>query len=81
MKDFIDRYRSAGGPQLADRAFDEYFVDGAQPSKLPVPVHPRPPEPRPLVAGRHMDMMDEEVALIDAQKGTFKDASAATSRR
>jgi tetratricopeptide (TPR) repeat protein len=74
MKDFIERYRSDEARQLADRAFDEYFGTSAQPSKLPVSLFTRILRNRDLSAlVRHMDMMDEEVTLIDAQKGSFKD--------
>jgi tetratricopeptide (TPR) repeat protein len=74
MKEFIERYRSDEARQLADRAFDEYFGPAAQSSKLPVSLFTRILRNRDLSAlVRHMDMMDGEVTLIDAQKGSFKD--------
>ncbi|HMV65317.1 MAG TPA: hypothetical protein PKA64_00610 [Myxococcota bacterium] len=76
MRDFIDRYRSEQDRKLADRAFDEYFDAGAaHASVLPKSLFTRILRNRDLAAlVRHMDLMDEEIALIDATKGAFKDA-------
>lgn len=74
MKAFVERYRSDEARQLADRAYDEYFGAQAGASKLPVALFSRILRNRDLSAlVRHMDMMDEEVTLIDAQKTSFKD--------
>lgn len=78
MRDFIDRYRSEEDRKLADRAFDEYFSDGARASVLPKSLFTRVLRNRDLASlVRHMDMMDDELLLIEETKGTFKDAVGA----
>jgi tetratricopeptide (TPR) repeat protein len=73
MKSFIERYRSEEDRKFADRAYDTYFGEGATSSKLPKSLFTRILRNRDLSSlVRHMDMMNEEVALIDTQKGSFK---------
>jgi tetratricopeptide (TPR) repeat protein len=72
MRTFIDRYKSDEARKQSDRAYDDYFGDGAGQSTLPKALFTKILRNRDLAAlVRHMDMMDEELALIDEQKGSF----------
>jgi len=74
IKSFLDQYKSKQGQQLADKAFDAYFIDGSAQSRLPKSLFHRVLRNRDLSSlVHHMDMMDDESALIDKQKAIWKD--------
>jgi TolA-binding protein len=73
MSTFLEKYDSEEGRKLADQAFDQYFTEPHKGSKLTKSLFLRVLRNRDLAdLVRHMDMMDEEEALIDAQKDAWK---------
>jgi len=73
MTAFVDQYKSKEDQKLADQAFDAYFTDPHQGSQLQKAMFARMLRNRDLAAYvYHLNMMDEEVAKIDAQKGVWK---------
>ncbi|MCB9678898.1 MAG: hypothetical protein H6737_27600 [Alphaproteobacteria bacterium] len=74
LKNFLNQYKSEQGQELADKAFDAYFIDGSAQSTLPKSMFHRVLRNRDLSSLiRHMDMMEDEIALIDHQKAIWKD--------
>lgn len=74
LKDFIDRYRG-DNKRLADQAYDTYFGADAGGSDLPVALFHRLLRNRDFAAlVRHMDMMDDELDAIDAQKAQWRES-------
>jgi len=73
MTAFVDQYKSKEDQKLADQAFDAYFTDAHPTSQLEKAMFVRMLRNRDLAAYVfHLNMMDEEVAEIDAQKGVWK---------
>jgi len=73
MNTFVEQFKSKEDQKLADQAFDAYFKDPHKTSSLDKAMFVRILRNRDLAAlVRHMDMMDEEIAAIDAQKGVWK---------
>jgi tetratricopeptide (TPR) repeat protein len=73
MDAFLTQYATADGMALADQAFDAYFADSHDSSELDNAMFSRMLRNRSLAAlVRHMDMMDDEIAAIDSQKGAWK---------
>ncbi len=74
LEAFLDQYKSDQGQELADQAFDAWFVQGKKDSTLEPAMFARLLRNRELSSlVRSLDMMDEELALIDAQKSVWKD--------
>ncbi len=76
MRDFVQQYASAEGRKLADQAWDAYFgPDKKTQTTLPKSFFNKILRNREL-AGlvRHMDIMAQEEALIDAQKPRWRDS-------
>ena len=76
MREFIEQYASAEGRKLADQAWDTYFGDTKKiETTLPKSLFNRVLRNREL-AGlvRHMDIMEQEEALIDQQKPRWRDS-------
>ena len=67
MRDFVNSYASKEGKELADQAWDTYFGSGARRETLiPKSLFNRILTNRDLQGlVRHLQVMDEEVALID----------------
>lgn len=75
LKTFLAQYSSEEGKKLADQAYDTYFVNTHERSTLPRSIFARALRSRDLSGlVRHMDLMDQEIALIDLQKGVWKDS-------
>ncbi len=76
MKAFIDQYRTDSGEQLFDQAFDAYFGEKAsEQTKLPVSLFRKVLRNRDLSSlVRHLDLMDAEVALLQAQTPQWRDS-------
>jgi tetratricopeptide (TPR) repeat protein len=73
IKQFLDRYKTEEGRKLADQAYDSYFGPDAPASNLHQAMFVRILRNRDLASlVQHMDMMDEEIAEIDAQRGSFR---------
>jgi len=78
MRAFLDQYSSTEGQKLSDQAFEAYFERPHPASKLDKALFLKVLKNRDLAAlVRHMDMMDEEATLIEAQKGAWKDTLGA----
>lgn len=70
---FIGQYKSEQGKELADQAYDAYLTQPHTKSVLDNAMFSRVLRNRDLASlVRHMRMMDEEIAAIDAQKGVWK---------
>lgn len=78
LKDFVKQYSTPEGKKLADQAFDAYFGGVRKDTVLPTAMFTRFLRNQDLYAlVRHLEMMDEEEALIDAQKSLWKDSVGA----
>ena len=74
LEAFLEPYKTKEGRQLADQAFDAYFVKGTKESRLESAMFARILRNRDLASlVRHLDMMDEEVVQVDAQKAAWRD--------
>jgi tetratricopeptide (TPR) repeat protein len=74
MKAFVQSYASREGKKLADQAYDTYFTSFPRESVLPKAVFNKVLRNRDLAAlVRHLEMMEGEKALIDAQKARWRD--------
>lgn len=72
LKTFVNQYRSRENQQLADQAFDTYFTRPHANSRLQEAMFSRILRNRELAALiRHMDLMDEEIAEINATKNVW----------
>ncbi|MBW1877122.1 MAG: hypothetical protein JRJ84_02045 [Deltaproteobacteria bacterium] len=75
MRHFLDQYTTSEGQKLADQAFETYFEQSHEGSDLRRSFFLRLLRNRDLSAlVRHMDLMDEELAMIDAQKPAWRDS-------
>ena len=75
MKAFVQSYASREGKKLADQAFDTYFTSYPRESVLPKAVFNKVLRNRDLAAlVRHLELMEGEKALIDAQKARWRDS-------
>jgi len=75
MKAFVQSYASREGKKLADQAYDTYFTSFPRESVLPKSVFNKVLRNRDLAAlVRHLEMMESEKALIDAQKARWRDS-------
>ncbi len=75
MRDILKQYSSDEGKKLADQAYDRFF--GAKPDKTTLPKSLftkflRNQELSGIVT--HLEVMDREEALVDAQKTQWKDS-------
>jgi len=78
LKGFTGKYRTKEGKKLADQAFDAYFTDWPESSILPASMFTqflRNADLAGLV--RHLELMDEELDTIDAQKSLWRDSVGA----
>ena len=74
LEAFLEPYKSKEGRKLADQAFDAYFEKGTPDSRLDAAMFARILRNRDLSSlVRHLDMMDEEVVQVDAQKAAWRD--------
>lgn len=74
MKEFVQSYASEEGKKLADQAYENYFERFPKNSVLPKSVFTRILRNRDLDGiVRHLEMMDEERALIESQKTRWRD--------
>jgi tetratricopeptide (TPR) repeat protein len=75
MKGFVQSYASSEGKKLADQAYDTYFTSYPRESVLPTPVFNKVLRNRDLAAlVRHLELMEGEKAIIDAQKARWRDS-------
>lgn len=75
MRDFLKQYSSEEGKRLADQAFDRYFGDKPQKTALSKAVFARFLRNTELSGiVNHLQVMEQEEALIDAQKSQWKDS-------
>ena len=75
MKTFLDQYDSEEGRKLSDQAFDTYFEKKHGDSKLSKALFVRILRNNDLAdLVRHLDLLDAEELLIDAQKSVWKDS-------
>lgn len=73
MKGFLDQYQGESAKKLSDQAYDKYFVEKHRDSKLTKSFFLKILRNRDLAdLVHHLDMIDEETALIDAQKDAWK---------
>ena len=81
LKGFLSQYSTPEAKKLTDQAFDAYFTDSKETvlSKAMFVKILRNREMAGLV--RHMDMMDDELVLIDAQKSQWKDLLGANLKQ
>jgi hypothetical protein len=81
LRDFTSRYASEEGRGIADQAYEHYFQNEHPDSVLTEAFFARVLRNRD-VAGvvRHLDMMEAEIALIDAQKSVWRDSVGAAVR-
>lgn len=75
LKEFIKQYSTDEGKKLADQAYDRYFGPHPDKTTLPKSFFVKILRNREL-AGivTHLEVMDREEQLIDAQKSQWKDA-------
>ncbi len=75
MKSFVQAYASKEGKKLADQAYDTYFTSYPRESVLPKSVFNKVLRNRDLAAlVRHLELMEGEKAIIDAQKARWRDS-------
>lgn len=75
MKDFLKQYSTEEGKKLADQAYDRYFGSNPEATALPKSLFLhllRNKEFAGIVT--HLEVMDKEEQLIDAQKSQWKDS-------
>jgi hypothetical protein len=78
LKAFLAEYNTDEGRKLADSAYDAYFIKGNADSKLNKQMLYRVLQNRDIsTIVEHMDMMDREIAMVDEQKGVWKDTVGA----
>jgi len=75
LRDFVQGYSSKQGRKIADEAWDTYFGREQRDSVLPKSVFDKALKNRDL-AGivRHLELMEQEEALIGEQKARWKDS-------
>lgn len=75
MRDFLKQYSTEEGKRLADQAYDRYFGSKPEKTALNKAVFARFLRNTEL-AGivNHLQVMEQEEALIDAQKGQWRDS-------
>jgi len=75
MKTFLDQYGSEEGRKLSDQAYEAYFEKKHGDSKLSKALFIRILRNNDLAdLVHHLDLLEEEEALIDAQKSVWKDS-------
>jgi hypothetical protein len=75
MDDFVASYQGDEKSKLTDQAFDHYFVEKHKGSKIPKAIFLKILRNRDLAdIVKHLDLLDAEEKLIDAQKGAWKDS-------
>lgn len=74
MRTFVEAYSSKEGRKVADEAWDTYFGRDKRDSVLPKGLFNRILQNQDLVGVvRHLDVMDQEEALVDEQKDRWRD--------
>jgi hypothetical protein len=75
LKGFVQSYATTEGKQMADQAFDYYFGEKKVDSVLPKALFRRAFRNQDLAAlVQHLELMDKEEALIDAQKEQWRNS-------
>ena len=76
LRDFVQQYATEEGKQLADQAWDHYFTGQRNDSTLiPKSAFDRVLRNKDLQGiVRHLEVMDEEEALIDEQKSRWNES-------
>jgi tetratricopeptide (TPR) repeat protein len=75
MKDFVQNYATKEGKELADQAFETYFVRWPKNSVLPKSLFKKMLSNNDLAATvRHIDLMEAEKRRIDEQKSQWRDS-------
>lgn len=75
IKAFLGEYESEEGMKLAAQAFGTYFSNDHRKSTLSKSLFLRVLRNRDLASFvQHMDLMDDEAAMIDQQKGVWRDS-------
>jgi hypothetical protein len=75
MDDFVTAYQGDEKSKLTDQAFDHYLIEKHKESKIPKAIFLKILRNRDLSdIVHHLDMLDEEEKLIEAQKGAWKDS-------
>jgi tetratricopeptide (TPR) repeat protein len=73
LKTFLDQYKSEENLKLSDQAYDAYFTSSKNQTSLNKPMFVKVLRNRDLQSMvDHMDDIDKEIALIDAQKAEWK---------
>lgn len=73
LKTFLDQYKTEEGLKLSDQAFDYYFTNANTETALDKALFVKVLRNRDLQSlVQHMDQIDKEIALIDAQKAEWK---------
>ncbi len=75
LKEFLKQYSSEEGRKLADQAFDRYYGANADKTNLPKAFFVKVLRNRELSGiVTHLELMDREEQVVDAQKTQWKDA-------
>lgn len=75
LRDFVQAYSSKEGRKIADEAWDTYFGREHRDTVLPKSVFKKALRNRDLVGVvRHLELMDQERALIDEQKTRWRES-------
>lgn len=78
LRDFVQQYSTKEGKALADQAFEAYFEGTKKDTVLPKSMFSKFLRNTDLAAlVRHLQLMDEEEVLIEAQKSLWKDSVGA----
>lgn len=78
LKDFVKQYSTPEGKKLADQAFDAYFGGVKKETVLPKSMFLRFLRNQDLLAlVKHLQMMEDEEKLINAQKSLWLDSVGA----
>lgn len=78
LKSFLAEYGTDEGRKLADKAFDDYFADDHEESRLTKQLLYATLQNRDLNSiVDHLDMMDREISTIDEQKSVWRDSVGA----
>jgi tetratricopeptide (TPR) repeat protein len=83
MRDFVKSYSTEETKKLSDEAWDRYFSkEGNTKTVLPKSLFNRILRNKDLEGiVRHMDLMEQELALIDQQKPRWRDGLGASLRK
>ncbi|TNE92244.1 MAG: tetratricopeptide repeat protein [Deltaproteobacteria bacterium] len=81
IKAFLTEFEGEAAADLADQAFDAYFGPTPRDTKLTKAFFAKVLRNRDLGGlVRHMDMMDREIEMIDAEKAIWRDSLGASMK-